>query len=306
MFRHAIVPRTYRGWRGNARARRSSRQRNVERSTHPRRWRSLLTGGLVAGVVLALAPAAEAAKPCSVTNRDTGVRYGSSLQLAIDEAAAGNTLQVRGRCVGTFAISVDLSLAGASKRGSPVVTLDGIGLGPVLIVNASTVTLTDLRITGAGAVAGILNYHGTLILSGSSTVSGNASPLGAGIYNNQGTVALLDTASVSGNTASGPGGGIYNHGDPNSGRPAWLFLLGSSTVIGNTSGGSGGGIYNDSGGFVEMYDASSASLVSTVMGNRAGGSGGGIYNAGGVLLNVLAFPTSGYNVYDNDPDDVYP
>jgi hypothetical protein len=280
----------------------------LDRSPRYRRTRVLslcVASGLVAWLTLGFATSTDAARPCSVKNQDTGIRYQSDLQAAIDAASPGATLRINGRCVGVFAISADLTLVGASRRGSPTVTLDANGFGPGLIVDHATVTLTDLRITGASAVSGIENVGGDLTLNGSSIVTGNSSGNGAGIYNIRGNVTLTDTSSVSGNTATVSGGGIFNEGDPLSGGlSAWLFLFGSSTVSGNSAGADGGGIYNLY-GTVEMFDASTGTHMSTVSGNTADGTGGGVFNDGN-LLDVIAFPNSDYNVFGNDPDDVYP
>jgi hypothetical protein len=63
--------------------------------------------------------------------------------------------------------------------------------------------------------------------------------------------------------------------------------------------GNGGGIYNDrSGGTVTMKDAS------TVTQNHAGplGVGGGIFNNLGTLVGAV----DGGNVFNNQPDNIFP
>lgn len=275
----------------------------------PRRRRRLhslvISTGLVAAMALALTPNVEAARPCSVKNLVTGVRYGPDLQGAIDAATNGDVIKVGGTCVGGIAISVDLTLVGSARHGIAATTLDAQGIGPEVIIDGAVVTLRDLRITGATSVAGIENVGGDLTLDGATTVTGNASSSGAGVSNEGGTLTLRDTASISGNAASGNGGGIlnWNFAADGTGLGSIVRLFGSSTVSGNDASGDGGGIYNH-GGLVEMYDLSTGSLDSTVSGNTAGGTGGGIFNDQGYLLDTIAYPDAYYNVFGNDPDDI--
>jgi nitrous oxidase accessory protein NosD len=277
---------------------------------------ALLVWCLIAGSTMSLAPAAQAAKRCSVTNDRTGARYLSNLQGAIDSAAAGDTIRIVGRCVGTFVITKDLTLRGASRHGLPTVTLDAGGHSPTVEVLPPyppvpgtdphpNVTLTDLRITGAsgGGIGGIGIERSNVTLGGSTTVSGNSAYHGAGVYVDDGTLTLTDNASVRGNSATYDGGGIFlDQPCPDVGS-VWLFMNGTSTVRDNQAGGNGGGIYN-SRGAIEMYDFANGSLASTVTGNTAVGLGGGIYDARGDLYDVISYPNSSYNVFGNSPADV--
>jgi hypothetical protein len=69
-----------------------------ERRTHRRMVSILATIGLVAGMLALLAPGANASKGgCAAKNTTTGKNYGN-LQKAINAAASGTTLEVRGRC----------------------------------------------------------------------------------------------------------------------------------------------------------------------------------------------------------------
>src|SRR5437899_2977513 len=70
--------------------------------------------------------------------------HGADLQAAIDAAASGSTLHVKGTCTGQFTISKDLVLEGHGKRA----TLDGGNAGPVLTIQeGSTVQVVRLTIT---------------------------------------------------------------------------------------------------------------------------------------------------------------
>lgn len=80
-----------------------------------------------AGVVAA-APAAMAANPsCLVVDTPSDQSY-SSLQTAVDAAAAGDTLFVKGTCTGATTISTDdLTITGQSNGGAKTATLDAAG-----------------------------------------------------------------------------------------------------------------------------------------------------------------------------------
>ena len=256
-----------------------------ERRTTPRTVSILATLALVGALLSMLSGAASAApkKTCRVENTTLGKRYapstGASLQPAIDEAVSGYTLEIQGRCVGVFTISdTTLTLIGVATRRDPVASLDGNGVdGTVVTVSSgSTVTFTDLAITGAnctmGCLGGGISNLGTVTLNGSTQVSGSTSTGGGGIYNGpSGTIILEDSSSVSGNTAGSAGGGIFNRGT--------VILNDSSSVSQNTAGTVGGGIVNDSTGTVTMNDSSSVSE------NIAAANGGGVFNLGSITLN---------------------
>ena len=217
------------------------------------------------------------------TNAGTG-ENSDNLQTIIDDASAGDAIDIRGTCFGHFNTTKNLTLAGVANT-SP--TLDGQNNGRVFLVQSGvSVAFNDLSITNGNYVfgAGILN-RGTVTLNGSTSVSGNAggsSGNGAGIANGDsvGTSTLImnDSSSVSGNTAGIDGPGIYNNGGT-------VTMNDSSTVHDNSSGGSGGGIYNG-GGTVTMNDSSSVYGNSTF-------NGGGIFSFNSLTLNGSA------SVHDN-------
>jgi hypothetical protein len=86
------------------------------------------------------------------------------------------------------------------------------------------------------AGGGVLN-GGTLILNGSSSISGNRTDIwGGGVYN-AGILTLNGSGSISRNTAGTTGGGVYNVGT--------LTMAGSSSISGNTATAyDGGGVCN--------------------------------------------------------------
>jgi hypothetical protein len=226
---------------------------------------------LVIGTLAVLSPAAHASPgaPCKVTNLTTAQVYkgsGSNLQSAIDQAANGTRLRVRGHCVGNYTIGKDLTLIGAPTAAFPTPALDGNASGTVLFVSAGLLTLTDLTITN-GNGGGIVNRApGTVRLTGSSAVSGNVAGAGAGIVNN-GTLIMQGGSSVSGNVAE-EAAGILSSGT--------LTMSGSSSVSDNHSTGEeGGGIVSL--GTLTMNDSSSVSR------NTVSRIGAGIYIATGTL-----------------------
>jgi hypothetical protein len=253
------------------------------------------------------------------------------LKRAIREAESGDTIQIAGRCVGTFRISgKELRLLGVRHPGLGRPTLDGGGLGTVLTVageEPADVTLKDLLITGGAATqgGGIVVGPGAdldlrLKLGGTTMVRGNSSTNeGGGLMNNGGFIRLSDRASVSRNVAgdgitpSGSGGGVYNGGT--------IILEDQSTVLRNDATHDGGGIanagilhlrdsaavsFNEAGGLGGGVVAASSgpftlSSDSLVEGNSAS-AGGGIYVGGNSPIGAVA----GLNVRDNTPDDIAP
>jgi hypothetical protein len=186
--------------------------------------------GLAASSIVLVAPAAVAGQPsCAVSNTRTHKGY-SSLQQAVGAAKAGDTLEVKGTCVGSTTVERDITLRGITNKAFPEPPiLDGAEQGRVLSINGGTTTIRDLTITG-GATTG----------------------LGGGIY--VATAAVLDNVLVTGNSAGATqfGGGIEADGSS-------LTLI-DSTVSGNTAGSSGG---------IDMFRAKATLINSTVTGNHA-------------------------------------
>jgi hypothetical protein len=250
--------------------------------------------------VAAVAAAASAAPSTSCSVMDTNTRQSyTDLQTAVNAAAEGNELVVRGTCTSRTTIDKNLTITG---RG-PSPTLHGNQQGSALSISRTptgenvSVTLDGLSImNGANSLGGgISNLRGTVTLV-NSTVTGN---IGGGIYDDGGTV-ILDNGNVTRNTAPGSnstGGGIYNAGGV-SGCPecGTLILNRSSTVSDNESGGPGGGIFNDL-GTVTMNGGGK------IIGNAAGGHGGGVFNISG---SRVAGAVAGRNVRNNTPDEIFP
>jgi hypothetical protein len=246
--------------------------------------------GLLISVILLVATfapsaSAGAASPCKVHNRDSDA-VSTDLQVAINDANAGDMLRVKGTCVGNFLIGKDLKLRGA---GGDAGILDGNDAGrTVFVASGVTATLRRLTITGGltpsssgGNGAGIRN-DGTLTIR-NSRISGNDGQgfaEGGGIENN--STLTVNSSTITGNTADKAGG---IHGEVGS-----TTTLNDSTITGNTVTDTGGGI---------DFVASTVTLNdSTITGNTAGTCGGGVFTSGGTL-NVLGTSSISGNTPDN-------
>ncbi|HVQ88470.1 MAG TPA: hypothetical protein VMT88_09830 [Actinomycetes bacterium] len=234
--------------------------------------------------VLAIGNVAQAGtSACQAKNLTTGGVGEADLQRVINAAQKDDVVQVAGNCVGFFVIRRDLTVVGKSTAAFPHATLDGNDVTQVLLVRlkSTDVTLIDLTITGGvgNRGGGILVKHGSLALSGSTSVTANAARQqptagGGGIFNNRGLVTLNDSSRVMDNYARHNGGGIFN-------LSGVVVLNNTSTISGNESrhvaGTGGGGIFTST-GEVTMNDSSS------VAGNSAHFLGGGI-TGGAITLN---------------------
>lgn len=176
-------------------------------------------------------PAAVGGPPsCAVSNTRNHKGY-ASLQQAVSAAKGGDTLEVKGRCVGSTTVDREITLQGITNNAFPgTPTLDGAGQGRVLRINAGTTTIRDLTITG-GATTGV----------------------GGGIF--VATAAVLEDIVVTGNSAGATqfGGGIEVD------LGSRLTLI-DSTVSGNTAGSSAG---------IDMFRAAATLINSSVTGNHA-------------------------------------
>ena len=238
-----------------------------------------------ATATITLSGASTASNACRVTNGTTATTY-TSVQAAQDAATSGDTLTVKGTCVGTPTLSTDnLTITGQG----PNPTLDGNHSGTVLIIGSGiTATVNSLTITNGIAddvvsLGGGIWNQGTLTLN-TVSVTANSSPGDGGGIENFGTMTLNDS-TVSFNTASN-GAGIHNED-----VTGVLTLNGTSTISHNTATDVGGGIANIF-GLVTMNDTSSVTQNSALEG------GGGVYNNGGTVT------INGGTVTGNTPDDI--
>src|SRR5262245_42418363 len=195
---------------------------------------------------LAVSPQAQAGgRPlCLVSNERTGL--GSrSLQDGVQAAAPGDTLVVKGTCVGPATIDRDLTLKGVTNLPFGIATIDG------------------------GATAGVLRIDNVSVVVANLTLTNGSSGSGGAIYNNAGSVVLKNSI-VKGNAASSQGGGIFND--------AGSFTLADSTVSDNTAGFRAGGIFNTGQFRIIRSDVSGNNATSV-------GLGGGIVNFGSLNVD---------------------
>ncbi len=225
-----------------------------------------LGGSVLAGFVLASPAGAAIVNVNCATQR---------LQARIDAASPGDTLRIKGTCVGRFTIDKNLTL-----DGNPRATLDGGELGRSLLVTGSaTARLFDLTVTGgylagpSAAGAGIFHASGSLTLRRVSVVRNNvvgtapAPTAGAGIASIGGSLALYDcvlransvlVSTVGANTALG--GGIYRSG---------ALLVQNTTVADNRAVARSDGNAQAGGAGLYLTGGALRLLGSRVTGNRA-------------------------------------
>jgi hypothetical protein len=229
---------------------------------------------------------------------------GADLQAAINAASPGDTLLIRGTCVGNFTVAKDLNFQGQKAHptiaGGSASTAPVLELGPVLAITITGLTITGGAGDGIRTMFGMFGhislvdssvtdnaqsgirmepYSSTMLTMDRSTVSGN---VGGGIVC-YGQVAEISRSVIRGNAQRGilnacdmsvsdtvirdnTGGGIWN-ASTLVGRGQLTLVR--SEVIGNASDGSGGGIYS-------QYQATI--IDSVVRNNGAGGNGGGVFN----------------------------
>ena len=151
---------------------------------------------LVAGTMIVPGVSAAGRPPCLVSNERTHLGS-TTLQAGIDAARAGDTLIVKGTCVGSSTLDRSLTIKGVANKPFGPATLDGGGIGRVLTVGTGlTVTITGLRITGGAGgyfAGGLLSDRSNVTLD-AVTVAGNHSQYhGGGISNNGGAMTITDS-----------------------------------------------------------------------------------------------------------------
>jgi parallel beta-helix repeat protein len=284
-----------------------------------RSFAAMLALSLLVGVSI-VQSAASAHPPCLVLNERTN-RVSPSLQKAIDAAAAGDTLLVKGTCFGASQIDKDLTLQGISNKQFGVATLDGGNSGFAVLsigaVDRLTVAISGLTITH-GEIEGLLvdGYVGSTVSLTRTTVSDNNA---SGIDGEEGSTVALTDSTVSGNAGYGlvgdrVGFGLLRSNVTDNGG----FGIGSgfssvgvfdSTVSGNGLGGIGSGlggtvdisgstVSDNHGPGIQLFDASVSLTNSSVSGNTTSGSGGGIYSfegSGDLTNSTVTGNTAGQN-----------
>ena len=247
-----------------------------------------------------IVPAAVAGPPsCAVSNTRNHKGY-DSVQAGVNAAKAGDTLEVKGTCVGNTSVDKSLTLKGVTNNAFPGdPTLDGNEQGRVLRITGGTTTIVDLTITNgqtSGLGGGI--YVATAAVLNNVLVTGNsagATQIGGGIEADLGSSLTLIDSTVSDNSA-GSSGGIdmfrakatlinstvtNNHATRAAGTNPDGCGFGSPTVVYACA----GGIWN--------YQGTLALVDSTVSGNTAVYRGGGIAS---YVRTVSGNPVSGLTI----------
>jgi nitrous oxidase accessory protein NosD len=255
--------------------------RTIETATRRRIVAALMTVA-IAMTTLCLAPssaAATAQKLCRVKNttQDTWFATDSGLALtrALAAARSGDRLNVFGTCRGSFAVQVNLTIAGSTSAESPT-TLRGAGTGVILSTSSgTTVRLSHLTLSGNTDGGMFVSEGSTVALVRSKVIDNSTEFAGGGIQN--GGDLTISWSRIVGNRTANDGGGIFNYGD---------LVVNDSVINHNTAAAGGGGLFSE---------GETVMNRSRVRFNKAA-SGGGILSVAGLTLNETV-------VSDNIPDD---
>lgn len=288
--------------------------------------RRLLGVAVSCGLLLSVLAAPSAVAATTLVD----CRTGADLQAAIDAADPGDTLVIRGTCVGNFVVAKKLTLAGLGTSA----TLDAGGSGSTVVIAGPLAvddppipaTIVGLRITG-GDPGLTVEERGSVSLE-RSWVVGNS---GDGISHAPRSKVLLQDTWVRGNG----GDGVFSGGplasltlknstiSDNAGYGLYAMMQAGVVLINSTVSHNGGrGIENENasvtldhstvvgnagGGIFVSFPAYLFMSRSTVVGNTAPTSGGGLYverapASGGVTIEDSTFVkntagTSGGGLY---------
>ena len=224
--------------------------------------------------------------PCWGPGTSACRTIGGALRRAMD----GETINIAsGTYTENLVITRALTLQGAGPASTIV---NGGGLGRVIYLNASAVTVTGLTLFDGnvpGHGAGVY-VSGTAVLSDVVVTGGHATN-GGGVYLEQGDLWLTHSV-VQSNTATEDGGGVYvkegtltlsggsvagNHAAMSGGG---LYLVAGSALVSGTTVASNTAVY---GGGGAMQAGRLAVNSAQVVSNTAASDGGGIYTEGGSL-----------------------
>ncbi len=253
---------------------------------------SLFGVSIVAGALVALAPAAQAITipvACSENALVAAVNLANSTPIS-------DTLVLAGGC--TYGMT---TAHGGAANALPVITTPMAMIGPATVTNASLPGLGLFRIAEVSPTGNLTLTTGVVF------TGGNVVGHGGGILN-RGAVTLTGS-SLTGNTATGNGGGLANVDTPTGTAPAATFtnspLSDNTTLLGD-----GGAIYNGlrgtltvtgvtgsplfitansagRGGGISAVNSTATTLTQTAVTNNhallAVGNSGGVYRQGGVM-----------------------
>ena len=218
-----------------------------------------------------------------------------------NESIGPNTLS----CNGKTNVSVTLIGVGANR----IVDLSSNGAmftvsSGVTLVLDNNITLRGRSSNTASLVA--VNSGGTLVMNGTSRITGNiTSSSGGGVHvASTGNFTMSGSAEISGNTTTGGGGGVEvrNNG---------AFTMNGGTISGNTATSSGGGVSVY--GANATFTMTGGTIGGTTSGNTAKNNGGGVnvFNSGtfrivnGTVYGSSASPTTNQNTANNQGAALY-
>jgi hypothetical protein len=215
--------------------------------------------------------------------------------------------------------------------GAKLLTVSGGGGGRVFNVEAGSLALSGVTITGGRQYSGggVYSHDSTLTLSnvaisGNSlanspnggdgggglacrgdastntntttmthcTISGNSGSLGGGVYNNSYSTLTMTDCTLSNNGGATSGGGLLNLGTA---TLVGCTISGNSANVTGATPGQGGGLDND---------GTMVATNCTVSGNYADVSGGGVLNSGGSNTLTLTNCTVSGNSSGGGPSGV--
>ncbi len=239
------------------------------------------------------------AVPVSAATTVVDCGRGQDLQLAVDEASAGDTIVVNGRCdVSPYLLVSDvvspLTIRGGSHR--PVIspgiravnnrlTLERLAVkGGVRIWDAALV-LRRVRLYGSEGAPGLFVQTGSVTIERSVIEDNSGAPWAGGIFLGHGQLTMKDSV-VRNNTAASLGGGIAIGGGQ--------ATIENSRIMNNDTGTVGGGI-----SVTNTNRRGSLTLTkSRVVRNSADDAGGGIY-----VEAEAAFVATESTIKNNTPND---
>lgn len=183
-----------------------------------------------------------------VTNENTGAVF-TDLQVAINAANPGDTLELKGKFIGGFIITKNLNLIGKHHA-----ILDGAGAATVLTISTPGSSLTPISVT----LDKLIIQNGLSLIGGGGILCPNA-------------ILVVKNSKIKNNKTLGSGGGILIGEEV-----VWeanLTLI-NSEIENNEAVSAGGGIANIF-AVVEIQN-------SEISRNLAEGAGGGIFSTFGI------------------------
>lgn len=250
------------------------------------------------------------ARTITVTSQaDSGI---GSLRDAISNAADGDTIrfdlkrQSSITLLETLTVAKSLTLDGGEERY--FLTINGNERTRIFSISeGATVTFKGLSITGGradGASGGGIDNKGNLTLIRSFVAGNTATGDGGGIYNHSSAALTVVESNFYCNIVQseqdGRGGAIYNQGA----LSVESSLFTCNEAFGDRS--AGGAIYNGTSGTLSVTRSFVAGNISRSS-SINGGAGGGIYNAGAIIAisnstidnNVVGVEGRGGGIYNS-------